>query len=44
MDIATPQGGLLTLHISDWIRTRGERITEQRIYYDAREFAKAFGM
>lgn len=44
MDLATPQGSVLTLTLADWIRVRAGRVVEQRIYYDAREFAKAFGM
>ncbi len=43
MDLKTPSGGSLTLQIADWIRVAKGKIAEQRIYYDPREFAKAFG-
>ncbi|MCI0557612.1 MAG: nuclear transport factor 2 family protein [Nitrososphaera sp.] len=44
MDIATPSGGMLTLEITDWIQVANGRVARQKIYYDPREFAKAFGM
>lgn len=44
MDIATPAGGMLTLEITDWIQVDNGKVAKQKIYYDPREFAKAFGM
>ncbi len=44
MDVATPAGGQITLAMADWLRLENGRIAEQRIYYDPREFAEAFGM
>jgi ketosteroid isomerase-like protein len=44
MEANTPSGGTISLMIADWIRVSKGRISEQRIYYDPREFAKAFGM
>lgn len=44
MDLTTPAGGSFSVMISDWIQVSGGKITEQKIYYDPREFAKAFGL
>lgn len=44
MDLRTPAGEVLTLEVADWIQVRDGRIRQQRIYYDPRDFAKAFGM
>ena len=44
LELSTPAGGSLALLIADWIRVSKGKISEQRIYYDPREFAKAFGM
>lgn len=44
MTLATPTGGAVTLEIADWIKVKDGRVAGQRIYYDPREFAKAFGM
>jgi len=44
MTLSTPAGGTLLVPIADWIRVSNGRIAEQTIYYDARDFAKAFGM
>ena len=38
LDLHTPAGGSITLKVADWVKLRGERLAEQRIYYDAREF------
>ena len=42
--ISTPDGETLPVHKADWIRVANDMIAEQRIYYDARDIAKAFGM
>lgn len=44
MDMSTPAGGSITLAIADWIRVKDGKIAEQRIYFDPRAFADAFGM
>lgn len=44
MTLNTPAGGTLIVPIADWIRVSTGRIVEQTIYYDPRDFAKAFGM
>lgn len=44
MDLATPAGGAITLEITDWIQVANGKVSKQKIYYDPREFAKAFGM
>jgi SnoaL-like protein len=44
MDIATPAGGLITLEIVDWLQVVNGKVARQKIFYDPREFAKAFGM
>ena len=41
---STPAGRNISLLLADWIRVSQGKIVEQRIYYDPREFAKAFGM
>jgi ketosteroid isomerase-like protein len=40
----TPTGGTITLRVADWILVRNGRVAEQKIYYDPREFVKAFGL
>lgn len=42
--LRTPAGGTLVVPMADWIRVANGRVAEQRIYYDPREFAAAFGM
>jgi ketosteroid isomerase-like protein len=44
MDVATPDGGTITLELTDWIQVTNGKVAKQKIYYDPREFAKAFGM
>jgi ketosteroid isomerase-like protein len=44
MTLATPEGGSLSVKMADLIRVKDGRVAEQKIYYDPREFAKAFGM
>jgi ketosteroid isomerase-like protein/uncharacterized protein YndB with AHSA1/START domain len=42
--MATPAGGELTLTMADWIEVADGKVASQRIYFDPREFAHAFGM
>ena len=44
MDLRTPDGGSLTVEMADWITVTDGKISSQRIYYDPRKFAEAFGM
>lgn len=44
MDVATPAGGMITLEIVDWVQVANGKVARQKIFYDPREFAKAFGM
>ena len=44
MDLRTPDGGSLTVEMADWITVADGKISSQRIYYDPRKFAEAFGM
>ena len=37
-----PAGGSLSVIMADWIWVEDGRIAEQKIYYDPREFVKAF--
>lgn len=44
MDMSTPAGGSISVTIADWIRVTDGKIASQRIYFDPRAFADAFGM
>jgi ketosteroid isomerase-like protein len=44
LKMKSPSGEMLSIPMSDWIRVANGRIVEQRIYYDPREFMRAFGM
>lgn len=43
MDLKAPSGTSLTLHIADWVVVSEGKLVEERIYYDAREYARVFG-
>ena len=43
MDLKAPTGTSLTLHIVDWVVVNDRKMVEERIYYDAREYAAVFG-
>ncbi len=43
MDLTSPSGTSLTLNIADWVIVKNGKMVEERLYYDAREFAAAFG-
>ena len=42
--IRNPAGGNIIMPMAEWIRVRDGKIAKQTIYYDPREFSKAFGM
>lgn len=44
MDVTTPADGILTLQIADLLTVRDGTISSQRLYYDPRAFAEAFGL
>lgn len=44
MTLRTPSGGTFVLPIADLIRVSGSKVAAQVLYYDPREFARAFGM
>lgn len=44
MTFGTPAGAVMTLAFADWIRVVKGKVAEQKLYYDPREFAKAFGI
>ncbi len=44
MTLGTPKGETLQISFADWIRVFKGRIAEQKLYYDPREFAKAFNV
>lgn len=44
LDLRTPAGGTVTLAMAEWFRVRGGKISEHKVYYDPREFERAFGV
>jgi ketosteroid isomerase-like protein len=42
MDLRKPNGEIFTAKMADWVKVKNGRMAEQYIYYDAREFEKAF--
>jgi limonene-1,2-epoxide hydrolase len=42
--VTTPMDGAITLSLAEWFKVSGGKIHEHRVYYDPREFMKAFGM
>jgi hypothetical protein len=43
MDLKAPSGTSLTLNIADWVIVNEGKLVEERIYYDARAYARVFG-
>ena len=39
LDINIPSGESLTLKVADWVKVENGKMVEERIYYDAREYA-----
>ena len=44
MTLGTPGGETLVISFADWIQVVNGKIARQRLYYDPRQFVKAFGM
>jgi len=42
--VGTPNGNELTCPVAEWATVSDGRINEFRVYYDPREFLRAFGM
>ena len=42
--VSNPAVGTITMPMADRMRVTNRKLAEQTIYYDPREFAKAFGM
>ncbi len=42
--VNTPANKTLTCSVAEWVKVSNGQITEIKIYYDPREFAKAFGI
>lgn len=36
--------GMITLELIDWLQVANGKVAKQKIFYDPRELAKAFGM
>lgn len=43
IDYKPPNGNVLTLKIADWVVVKNGKVVEERLYYDAREYAAAVG-
>lgn len=43
IDVQPPTGKALTLKIADWVVVKNGKMVEERLYYDAREYAAAVG-
>ena len=44
LELHAPAGGVLAVTMADWIKLQGDRLLEQRVYYDAREFERQMAM
>lgn len=44
MTVRTPSGNTLTFTLADWLNLRDGKICRQKLYYDPRGFAEAFGL
>lgn len=43
IDVKPPTGEVLTIKVADWVLVRNGKLLEERLYYDAREYAAALG-
>jgi hypothetical protein len=41
--VRTPTGEPLTVPMAEWFQLRGDLIAKHRVFYDPREFGRAFG-
>ena len=44
LDVRSPAGETITLSMMEWFRLRDGQIAEHRVYYDPRDFERAFGL
>jgi len=44
VELGKPGGGSFSVMIADWISISNDKIVSQKIYYDPREFVKAFNL
>jgi hypothetical protein len=44
MTVRPPAGGTLTVAMVDWLTVRDGKLCEQKLFYDPRGFAQAFGL
>lgn len=42
--LRTSTGGMITVEITDRIQVSNSKVAKQKIYYDPRDFVKAFGI
>jgi hypothetical protein len=42
--VRAPTGEPLTVPMAEWFQLRGKLIVEHRVFYDPREFGRAFGL
>jgi hypothetical protein len=43
IDVMPPTGNVMTLKVADWVVVKNGKLVEERLYYDAREYAAALG-
>lgn len=44
LTVIAPSGNKIRMEMAEWFKIRDGRITQHTIFYDPREFSKAFGM
>ena len=44
MDVATPKGNMIKIDICEWYEVIDGKIKDVKVYYDAEEFRKEFGI
>ena len=42
MTFSTPNGGTMKANIADWLTIENGKVVKQKLFYDPREFARAF--
>jgi hypothetical protein len=43
IDLKPPTAEVLTIKVADWVLVKNGKLVEERLYYDAREYAAALG-